>query len=218
MLGASMFSGIVERTGNVRSKVDGAGACRLIVDLGSAANDLSLGASVAVNGVCLTVASMDGTAAAFDVVAETTRRSTLGRLVVDEPVNLERSLRAGAPIDGHFVQGHVDGVGTVIAIDVDDADYRLSIRPPPDLMPYMVPKGSVAVDGVSLTIAEVTEDTFTVALIPTTRAQTTLGRRGVNDAVNLESDLLVRAVARLLDREAPAREVDLGTLRRAGFL
>ena len=110
-----MFGGIVERMGNVRSKVDGTGTCRLIVDLGSAANDLSLGASVAVNGVCLTVASMDGTAAAFDVVAETIRRSTLGRLVVDEPVNLERSLRAGAPIDGHFVQGHVDGVGTVIA-------------------------------------------------------------------------------------------------------
>lgn len=213
-----MFSGIVERTGNVRSKVDGAGACRLIVDLGSAANDLSLGASVAVNGVCLTVASMDGTAAAFDVVAETIRRSTLGRLVVDEPVNLERSLRAGAPIDGHFVQGHVDGVGTVIAVDVDGADYRLSIRPPTDLMPYMVPKGSIAVDGVSLTLAEVTEDTFTVALIPTTLAQTTLGRRGVDDTVNLETDLLVRAVARLLDRDTSARGVDPGTLRRAGFL
>jgi riboflavin synthase alpha subunit len=180
---------------------------------------------VAINGVCLTVASLDPPHATFEIVPETLRRSTLGTLQSGERVNIEHSLRAGAPIDGHFVQGHVDGVGTVTAVDVAGGDYILSITPPAALMRYMVPKGSVALDGVSLTIAAVEHDHFTVALVPTTLARTTLGERGTGDTVNIETDLLVRAVARLLGTpdhllSAPDNtgDIDLTTLRQAGFL
>ena len=219
-----MFSGIVEDRRSIMSIVEAGGVQRLTIDLGAIASELSLGASVAINGVCLTVVSADETTATFEVVPETLRRSTLGALQPGEHVNVERSLRAGAPIDGHFVQGHVDGVGTVTAVDVVGGDYILSITPPETLMRYMVSKGSVALDGVSMTIASVEHEHFTVALIPTTLARTTLGERGVGDAVNIETDLLVRAVARLLGgtkelggTDEPGN-LDLTTLRQAGFL
>ncbi len=216
-----MFSGIIEGTGEVQSVVPGDGASRLTIDLGSlrdAWTDLALGASVAIDGVCLTVSAIDGRLVTFDVVAETLRCSTLEQRMPGDRVNLERSLRAGAPIDGHFVQGHVDGIGTVLGLEVDGADYRLSVAPPAEMMPHMVPKGSVAVDGVSLTIATVGSDHFSVALIPTTLSWTTLGRRGVGDTVNVETDVLVRTVVRLLQSAKDEGDVTLDTLRRAGFL
>ena len=213
-----MFTGIVERTGRVRSITHVGAARRLLIDLGRVADGLAAGASVAVNGVCLTVASIDGQAVGFDVIPETLDRSNLGRLRPGDPVNLERSLCAGDPIDGHFVQGHIDGVGTVTAVDRDGEDCRVAIAPPLELMRYMVPKGSVALDGVSLTIAAVSDDAFTVALIPTTLDRTTMGRYAAGDAVNIETDVIVRTVARLLDA-GPGRRagLDLATLKGAGF-
>lgn len=138
---------------------------------------------------------------AFDVVAETLARTTLGELRAGDRVNLEPAATPTTLLDGHLVQGHIEGVGRVVQVQSQASDdYRVTIEPPPDLMPCLAPKGSVAIDGVSLTIAGVTDHTFEVALIPTTLAQTTLGVLQVGDHVNLESDIIARTVVHVLER------------------
>src|SRR5581483_11381159 len=173
-----MFTGIVARKGRVVR----AGR-RLVVDTGW--SDLAPGESVAVAGVYLTVAGRDGTAAAFDLVAETLKKTTLGRLRRGDAVNLERALRHGDRISGHLVQGHVEGTGVVTRTGP-------TLRVQTALASQMIPKGSIAVDGVSLTIVDVDPDAFTVALIPTTRKITTLGRMKKGARVNLELDMMTR--------------------------
>jgi len=160
--------------------------------------DLPHGASVAVNGVCLTIAEHRDKAAGFDVIPETLRRTNLGRLAPGGRVNLERSLRVGDRSDGHFVQGHVDGTGRVVAIDRAAGEWLLWTATPDNLRPYIVEKGSITIDGVSLTIAAVKPDRFAVALIPTTLERTTLGALAVGGRVNLETDILARTVAHWL--------------------
>ncbi len=226
--GARVFTGIIQHVGRV-VRADGAlrrvgatDAYRLEVDVGPLASGLSTGASVAVNGACLTVAELRGAAARFDVVPETWRRTTLGGLRAGEPVNLERSLRVGDPLDGHFVQGHVDGVGTVRRIDRGGGEWRLQARCDADLLDLIVPKGSIALDGTSLTIVDVDRDGFCVALVPTTLERTVLGRRQPGDRLNIETDILARLVLRrataCADAAArPARGVSWDLLESGGY-
>ncbi len=190
-----MFTGIVEELGSVVSVSD----TRLVVRGPLVTGDAAHGASIAVNGCCLTVATLDGDTFTADVMAETFARTSLGALAPGDPVNLERPLRVDARLGGHVVQGHVDGTGT-IAERAPDGVVRVTI--PRDLARYVVAKGSVAVDGVSLTVVEAGDEHLTVSLIPTTLELTTLGRKGPGDPVNIEVDVLAKYVERLLDRGA----------------
>ena len=191
-----MFTGIVEGTGTVvtlaRPRADG-GAARLQVDAPWLAGELAVGDSVAVDGCCLTVVAHTPGGFAADLVAETLRRTALGRLAAGARVNLERPLALGGRLGGHLVQGHVDGVGRVRRV----TDEGLEIEAGPEILRYCVEKGSIAVEGVSLTIAALDEEGFTVALVPHTRQVTTLGRVVEGDELNLEVDMLAKYVEKL---------------------
>ena len=192
-----MFTGIVEARGQVRS-ANG----RLQIEAGALSDDLSVGDSISVNGVCLTVADRGESGLAFDLAAETLERTTLGALGAGDPVNLERPVTLLTRLGGHLVQGHVDGVGAVRQIETIEGGATMRISLPEALRPYLVEKGSIAVDGVSLTIAELEEDAFTVALVPHTLDATTLGTTRVGDPVNLEVDVLAKYVESLLGRRS----------------
>jgi riboflavin synthase len=193
-----MFTGLIEAIGTVRSIRQGSGPARLTLDLGAIASELELGESVAVNGVCLTVSGFGGSEASFDVVPETLRRSGLARLSPGDKVNIERALRADARLGGHFVQGHVDGIGRVLRIDRTAGAVEIEISAPPEVMQIVAPKGSIAVDGISLTVAQRKADRFTVAVIPHTLENTTLSRASQGTEVNLETDILGKYVQGLL--------------------
>jgi riboflavin synthase len=185
-----MFTGIVEERGRVRT-LDGG---RLVVACRTVGDDAAVGDSVAVNGVCLTVVGAAPGSLSFDVAPETLSRTTLSRLRPGDPVNLERPLTLASRLGGHLVQGHVDGVGTIRSSSGNGQGIRLRIALPERLRPYMVEKGSVAVDGVSLTVAAADEEGFEVALVPHTLEVTTLGDRRPGDEVNLEADVLAKYV------------------------
>jgi riboflavin synthase len=191
-----MFTGIVRELGTVEAVERGGGAVRIGVRAPDTAGRTAVGDSVSVNGVCLTAVAVADGVIAFDAVPETLRRSSLGRLEPGASVNVEPALRAGEPLGGHIVQGHVDGVGRVRRAD----DEGLEIEAPEDVLRYCVEKGSIAVEGVSLTIATIGEESFGVALIPHTREVTTLGVAAVGDELNLEVDVLAKHVERLLAR------------------
>jgi riboflavin synthase len=194
-----VFSGIVAGLGTVRSTEKTEAGRRLIVELCEGLRDLSPGDSLAVNGVCLTVVEQTGRDVALDVVPETLSRTNLGPLEAGSRVNLEASLRMGDSMSGHWVQGHVDATGVVDAWGDDPQEGRiLWVRAPDEVGRYVVTKGSIAVDGVSLTVRSVDGDRFSVALIPVTLELTTLGRVGPGDRVNLEADLLGKYVEQLL--------------------
>ena len=189
-----MFSGIVEELGRVRRMADH----RLEVGCRTVAVDSPIGASVAVNGVCLTVIDHASDRLAFDVSAETQARTALGELRTGARVNLERPVTLATRLSGHLVQGHVDGVATVISVERDDlGGATLRLRIPDDLMRYVVHKGSIAIDGVSLTVAALHDDGVSVALIPHTLDVTTLGTAAPNDAVHLEMDVIAKYVERM---------------------
>lgn len=214
-----MFTGLVETLGTVRSASATPAGRRLHVDLGPAADGARPGHSINVSGCCQTVADLDGTVAAFDVVPETLRLTTLGRLRPGDRVNLERSLAVGDRLGGHFVTGHVDGTARLAERRQADAERLWVFEAPPALLARMIPKGSVAVDGVSLTLVDVSPATFSVALIPTTLAETTLGNLQTGNAVNVETDLLGKYVLKALGRAADAGgSLSLEALRDAGFL
>jgi riboflavin synthase len=195
-----MFTGIVEGTGRVVTLAvapGGAGA-RLEVEAPWPAGTLAAGDSVAVDGCCLTVAAATPTGFAADLVAETLRRTALGRLAAGDRVNLERPLALGGRLGGHLVQGHVDGVARVLERQAAGEGRELRVELPEALARYVVEKGSIAVDGVSLTVAGVGQGWFAVALVPHTLATTTLGERGPGDPVHLEVDLVAKYVERLV--------------------
>jgi riboflavin synthase len=194
-----MFTGIVRELGRVAA-MDGANAgVRLrIAAPQTAASGVALGDSVAIGGVCLTVVAIDGSDLSFDAVPETMTRTALGRLAAGDDVNVEPALRAGEPLGGHVMQGHVDGTGTVRSVEREGDGRRIWIDAADDMLRYCVEKGSVAVDGVSLTVAELDDAGFAVALIPHTLAVTTLGALASGDTVNLEVDVLAKYVERLL--------------------
>jgi riboflavin synthase len=193
-----VFTGIVETTGEVRSVTIADGGTRLAIGAPGLAGGLRVGASISVNGACLTAVAVDPDGFEVDVVAETMARTNLGGLAPGHRVNLERPLPADGRFDGHIVQGHVDGVGTVASLTTEGSSRRMTIEAPRPLLRHVVEKGSITVDGVSLTVATVSDSGFDVALIPHTLAETTLGERGVADRVNLEVDILAKYVERLL--------------------
>lgn len=193
-----MFTGIVEEMGSVAEVTEREKGRRLVLSLSGPA-DVGVGASLCVNGVCLTAVEVGETSVAVDVIPETLRRTNLGRVVVGDAVNLERAMSANGRFDGHIVQGHVDGVGTVEEIEKAGDDVVMTIKPPSSLMPYIVEKGSITVDGISLTVAAIDPEALQVALIPHTLEVTTFGLRKPGDAVNLEVDVLAKYVERLLE-------------------
>jgi riboflavin synthase len=193
-----MFTGIVEETGKAVAFARGAEAWRLQIAADVALRDIALGDSIAVNGCCLTVARFDATQVFFDVLEETRRLTNFSALVAGAPVNLERSLRSGGKVGGHFVTGHIDGQGVVEIFEARGKDYYLRIRAPAGSGRYLIHKGSIAIDGISLTVAEVEGDAFAVWLIPHTLAVTNLQARRVGESVNLEFDLLGKYVEKLL--------------------
>ena len=227
-----MFTGIVSGRGVVKSVEPNYFGVRLTVDPAGWAYKPTHGDSIANNGVCLTHAPAPGTGSGsgdtegdlvFDVIRQTLETTNLGELGVGDAVNLESSVTADTPMAGHFVQGHVDGTGEVTAIKKGSDEVRLTIGVSAEQMRLMVPKGSVAIDGVSLTIAEVDAGagTFTVALIPTTLDLTNLGDRREGDRVNLESDMIVRSIVHVLETMGEGGEgagVTLDGLRRAGYV
>ena len=194
-----MFTGIVEHLGRVAS----AEGSRLVVSAGPLAADAGVGNSISVNGVCLTVVERAGDDLAFDLAEETLRRTTLGDLAPDDEVNLERPVTPATRLGGHVVQGHVDGVGRVAEVRDAGEGREVTIEVSGGLLRYAVEKGSIAVDGVSLTIAALDDGTFGVALIPHTLQSTTLGSRTRGDRVNLEMDVLAKHVERLLKPWTP---------------
>jgi riboflavin synthase len=191
-----MFTGIIEQCGRVSATESG--GAMLSVE-GSVLDELTVGASVAVNGVCLTAVEVGDSRARFDVIPETLSRTNLGQLRIGDQVNLELPMRADARFDGHIVQGHVDGVGSISALDRGD-DGAVSMTIDTDLLDEIVEKGSITIDGVSLTVTDVGPGWFRVALIPHTLEVTTLGALSIGDKVNLETDVVAKYVRRILER------------------
>jgi riboflavin synthase len=193
-----MFTGLVEEVGTVRSVTPVGDGARVVIEAALVLSDAELGASIAVNGCCLTVVEFDGDSWAADAVPETLERTNIGNLAPGDAVNLERPLAANGRYGGHVVQGHVDATATITSVtELDDGSYRYTFALPPSLAAYVVEKGSVALDGISLTVASVDATSFSIAVIPHTHEVTTLGRRTVGDAVNVEADVLAKYVERL---------------------
>ena len=188
-----MFTGIIEEVGRVVSRQEG----RLSVSAEGVLSDVELGASMAVNGVCLTVKEFDTITFSVDTMPETLRRTNLGLLSPGDPVNLERPLAFGGRMGGHLVQGHVDATGRIAAMTTEGEAVLVSIEAPPEVMQYVVVKGFIAVDGISLTIVTQETASFLVSIVEYTRHHTNLGRRRVGDLVNLETDIIAKYVERL---------------------
>jgi len=195
-----VFTGLIKEVGLVRSREGGPGGVRLTVEAPQTATDAQLGDSVSIDGVCLTVVAVAAGRLAFDAVPETLDRTSLGTLDRGSRVNLEPALRAGDPLGGHYVQGHVDGVASVRSVEPEGSGRRIWFDTPPALLRYVVLKGSIAVQGASLTVAALDEAGFAVALIPHTLDATTLSDLEPEDPVNLETDVLAKYVEKLLPR------------------
>jgi len=200
-----MFTGIIEETGTVRhlSLSGPSGTIQICADL--VLQGTRLGDSIAVNGVCLTVTSMDDKSFTADVMAETLRRSNLGHLKGGDLVNLERAMPAEGRFGGHIVSGHIDGTGTIAAMKKEGNATWVYVRTPADILSLIVEKGSVAIDGISLTVAEVGEEEFAVSIIPHTSFHTSLLKKKAGDMVNLENDIIGKYVQRLMGHSAPEK-------------
>ncbi len=200
-----MFTGIVESVGVVEAVEARADLCRIAIEAPAIRDGVRIGDSVAVNGACLTVTAIAGDRFSFDIVRESMDRTSLAGLTPGARVNLERSLRADGRLDGHIVQGHVDATGVVERLEREGDDVRLFVGVPESFAPDLVPKGSVTIDGVSLTVCGVRDQGFDVVLIPHTLKETTLGERRPGDPVNLEADILGKYVRRHLERLIPQK-------------
>ena len=211
-----MFTGIIEEIGRVRALRRGARSFTLEIEARKVLEGTQVGDSIATNGVCLTVTRMDEGGFAADVMPETVERTALKRLQPGSPVNLERALTLNSRLGGHLVAGHVDATGRIASRREDDTALWLEIEAEPAVLRYVVEKGSIAIDGVSLTVARVGERSFSVSLIPHTQGVTTLHERRVGDRVNLENDMLVKYVEKLMGR-APRGGLTLDFLRENGF-
>lgn len=215
-----MFTGIVEEVGVIRAVRRGRSSSVLSIGADLVLTGLKRGDSVAVNGVCLTATSKDGGGFTADVMHETLDRSSLGALTAGSRVNLERAMAADGRFGGHIVSGHIDGTGTVAAVRRDDNAVWYTVKAGPALLRYIVEKGSVAIDGISLTVAAVGEDWFSISAIPHTAAVTILGEKRVGDVVNLETDVIGKYVEKLLRPEPEAQPqsgITLEFLAENGF-
>jgi len=216
-----MFTGIIEAICKVTSVRPAAGGMLLTIDLADLAEESKVGDSIAINGACLTIARLDGNLASFDISPETLAKTSLGKLNPSSQVNVELAMKATDRFGGHFVQGHIDGTATIKAIERkgDFADMKFAAAP--ELLDSMVVKGSVAVDGISLTVAGMDKDSFTVAIIPQTLKKTTLGSAKIGDLVNIETDIIVKTIKKQLESilgEASQRHaLTAEKLRQLGF-
>jgi len=217
-----MFTGLVVEMWEIDSLRPSGTGMTLVLKGGPAADGAEVGDSIAVNGVCLTVTSMDKGRLSFDASAETLGSTGLGKLRPGGRVNIEPSLRADGKLGGHFVTGHVDAVGRISRIDKDGETWRVEISASQDLLKYLVDKGSVAVDGVSLTVVKVFEEHFSLVIIPHTAMITTIGGKKAGDEVNLEADIIGKYVFRFLNRGSDAQKQDGGrltdALKKSGFM
>lgn len=215
-----MFTGIVEEMGTIRSIRRGAHSAVLSICAKTILSDLKVGDSVAVNGVCLTATGKDSGGFTADVMHETLDRSSLGALSVGNHVNLERAMAADGRFGGHIVSGHIDGTGCITGLRKDDNAVWYTVEASPALLRYIVEKGSVTIDGISLTVASVETDRFSVSIIPHTAAVTVLGEKRPGDVVNLETDIIGKYVEKLFRPEVPAQpknKITLDFLTQNGF-
>lgn len=216
-----MFTGIIEEIGTVRRIEHGAAGARLTIAAKTVLEGTKLGDSIATNGVCLTVVSITADSFSADVMAETLRRSSLGALQTSSPINLERAMPANGRFGGHIVSGHIDGTGTVASQKREDNAVWVTVRTPAFLLRYIVEKGSIAIDGVSLTVAAVDETSFSVSIIPHTGAQTILLGKKPGETVNLECDVIGKYVEKLLApytaEKSAASGITMEFLARNGF-
>ena len=209
-----MFTGIIEETGVIRAVQRGAKSAVLTVEAKKVLEDVHIGDSIATNGVCLTVTSVRGDCFTADVMNESLRRSSLGDLKPGSRVHLERARAANGRFGGHIVSGHIDGTGTVVSVRRDDIAVWYTIRTTPQLMRYIVEKGSVAIDGISLTVAAVETDRFSVSVIPHTAQETTLSEKRPGATVNLENDVIGKYVEKLMQKDSG---ITLDFLAQNGF-
>jgi len=214
-----MFTGLIETICKVTSVRPAAGGMLLTVDLGSLSADYKVGDSIAISGVCLTIARLDGTLAAFEISPETLDKSTLGKLSPSSQVNVELAMKPTDRLGGHFVQGHVDGAARIAAIERTGEFADIKFAADPELLSQMVVKGSVAVDGISLTIAAMDSTGFRVAIIPQTLKKTTLGVAKIGDLVNIETDIIVKTIKKQLESVlgGPKETLTTEKLRQLGF-
>ena len=213
-----MFTGLIEQVCTVRSVRRSADSMELTIDLGKLAGGSLIGDSIAVNGTCLTVARLSGNFATFDVSGETLVKSNLDRLNVGSKVNVELAMRVGERFGGHIVQGHVDGVATIKAVDKRGQFADIRFETGTELLDEMVVKGSVAVDGISLTIASMEGNSFSVAIIPETLKNTTLGEAKTGDVVNIETDIIVKTIKKQLENILPQKQpLTVEKLKELGF-
>ncbi len=194
-----MFTGIVRELGKVAATDGGAAGLALVVEAPETAAGLVVGDSISINGCCLTAEAIEGSRVSLHAVPETLARSTLGGLSAGDAVNVEPAVRAGEPLGGHYVQGHVDAVGRVQSVEAEGDGLRVVVKAPSEVLRYCVEKGSVTIDGVSLTVGELHEDEIAVALVPHTLQATTLSALVAGQEVNLEADVLAKYVERLLE-------------------
>ena len=216
-----MFTGIVEEVGTVKSIKSGAVSAELKIEGKTIFSDIHLGDSIAVNGVCLTVTSFDKSTFTADVMHETLNRSSLGALKSGSKVNLERAMAADGRFGGHIVSGHIDGTGKIVSLTKDGIAVWVKISASPEILRLIVEKGSIAIDGISLTVAEVTDKYFQVSIIPHTASNTTLLDKKTGDTVNLENDIVVKYVEKLLSfgkkEEEKKSGITLDFLAKNGF-
>ena len=215
-----MFTGLIEEIGRVDSIIKSTKAARITIKAGKVLEDVKLGDSICTNGVCLTVTYFDGEKFTVDAMAETMRRSNLGSLSKGDEVNLERALRLSDRLGGHIVSGHIDGLGKIENYIKEDNAVWITISTEPDLLKYIVQKGSITIDGVSLTVAYIDEENFKVSIIPHTKDATTLLHKNIGAMVNLECDMIGKYIEKFIkykDEPSAKKEIDLDFLSRNGF-
>jgi len=213
-----MFTGLIEAICTVKSVRRSGGGLLLTIDSGKLADESKIGDSIAINGVCLTIARLDGGLASFDVSSETLTKSNLGKLKPSSPVNVELALKATGRFGGHIVQGHIDGAATIKAINKQGQFADIKFAAGKELLDQMVVKGSVAVDGISLTIASMDENSFSAAIIPETLKKTTLGTAKIGDTVNIETDIIVKTIKKQLEKILPQKQpLTVEKLKQSGF-
>lgn len=213
-----MFTGIIEEVGTVQAVQHSGNSSFIKIQAQKVLEDVHLGDSIAVNGVCLTVTESDRNTFRADVMNETLERSSLGSLKKGSPVNLERAMSANGRFGGHIVSGHIDGTGIVSAIKNDGIAVWYTINTTPEIMRYIIEKGSVAIDGISLTVARVTDSSFSVSIIPHTAEQTILSYKKTGDIVNLENDIVGKYVEKLIYPESRKSNINMEFLAERGFL
>lgn len=216
-----MFTGIIEEIGKVHAIVKSTKSAKIIINASKVLQDVKIGDSISTNGVCLTVIEYSSSGFVVDVMAETMRKSSLSQLSPGDDVNLERALRAGDRLGGHIVSGHIDGTGIITGLDKEDNAIWVTITAPYELLRYIIFKGSIAIDGISLTVAYVDDKILKVSIIPHTREVTTLLKKKVGDMVNLECDMVGKYIEKLIkpmESKKEKEKIDLDFLSENGFL